>query len=95
MIAPRRRDDSGGLRMCLPQILKVDEAPANLECADRRMILVLYPHLRAAARRQERPAILRGRRDNGPDLLRRRFEFREADGRHERDFTGGTTTVWP
>src|SRR5205814_1300507 len=50
-----------------PDRVEIDKAAADLEGADRRMVLVLDPQLGADPPGQQRPAILRGRRHHPMD----------------------------
>ena len=63
VVAAGRGDDSGDLRVLAAQLLHVDDAAAQLEGADGRVVLVLDPDLAAGAARQKRPAVL----ENSPE----------------------------
>src|SRR3546814_4202803 len=56
VIAACRGDDSRGTRSAAHELVHIDEAAADLEGADRRVVLVLDPHPDAAALGQKRPA---------------------------------------
>src|SRR5215472_2631478 len=45
MIAGGRGDDTAQVRMRAPQLVEIDESAADLEGADRRVVLVLDPQL--------------------------------------------------
>ena len=62
MVAARRRDDAGHLRMGAPQPVDIGNGAARLERARRRVIFMLHPDRAAGARRQQGPGILRRRR---------------------------------
>src|SRR3546814_13310360 len=47
VIAACRGDDSRGTRSAAHELVHIDEAAADLEGADRRVVLVLDPHLDA------------------------------------------------
>jgi len=72
VIARGRGHDAANIGLRPPDLVEIDETAADLEGADRRMVLVLDPQLGAEAARQQRPAILRGRRHH-PMHERRRF----------------------
>ena len=74
VIAGRRGDHPAQLRLGAPDRVEIDEPAADLEGADRRVVLVLDPQLGADPRRQQRPAILRGRRHGPMDERRRRLQ---------------------
>jgi hypothetical protein len=62
VIAARGGDDAFEIGAGAPHVVEIEEAAADLEGADRRVVLVLDPQLGADPPRQERPAILRRRR---------------------------------
>ena len=64
VIARRCRHDAADLRPRLAQLAEIHDAAADLEGAGRRMVLVLDPELGADPPRQQRPTILRCRRDD-------------------------------
>ena len=61
VIAAGGRDHAGDIRLLPLQLLHVGESAAQLEGADRRVVLVLDPDLRARALAEQGPAILRRR----------------------------------
>ena len=65
VIAARRRDDAFDMRPFAFQPLDVEEASAQLESADRRVIFVFDEDLGADPRAQQRPRILRRRWHGG------------------------------
>jgi hypothetical protein len=75
VIAPRRRNDAGEGRFLPPQAFEMDEPAAHLKGASRCMILVLDPHLAACPRGEQRPGIVRRRRQCRVHLPRRRLQF--------------------
>ena len=85
MIAASGGDDPGAVRLALHELLEIHRGAARLECAYRRVILVLQPHVGAECRGNLRPHVLRRRRhqrrdelprglDGGAVRQRRRFE---------------------
>src|SRR5436190_4346919 len=68
------------IRLGAAQMLEVHESAANLECSDRRLILVLHPHGCSATRVQERPALLRRWSHGAIHHPRRRLEVRQLFG---------------
>src|SRR5262249_58991271 len=62
VIASRRGDDAVDSGLTALQLVHVDEAAADLEGTDERMVLVLHPDLGARALREQRPDDLRRRR---------------------------------
>ena len=79
VIAGGRGHHAANLRLRPPDRVEIDKAAADLERADRRMVLVLDPQLRADPPRQQRPAILRGRRHHPMDERGRSFQGIEID----------------
>ncbi len=55
MVAARRADDAGQSRLARRQLCEQIESAADLECAGRRVVLVLHPDVAARAARQQRP----------------------------------------
>src|SRR6516165_10584788 len=60
-------------------LVEIDEATAELEGADRRVVLVLDPKLGADPPRQQRPAKLRGRWHHSADEVRGSLQRLEID----------------
>jgi len=75
MIATRGGDYSTQRRLTAAQTLHINKSAAYFERAQRRMILVLYPDIRADSRGQQRPVDLRRRRDRPVYDLRGGFDF--------------------
>jgi hypothetical protein len=65
MVATRSRHDARHLGLLAPEPVRIDQPTAHLECADRRVILMLYEHVCAGADGELRPRILRRRRHSG------------------------------
>ena len=65
MVAAGRADHAAHMRPLALQAFHVDQPAAHLEGAGRRVVLVLHPDLGAAARRQQRPGVVRRRREGG------------------------------
>ena len=90
VIAARRRDDAFDMRPFAFEPLHVEEASAQLESADRRVIFVLDEDLGADTRAQQRPRILRRRRHGGAYDRQSRFNIAEREhcslSRRVRDF---------
>src|SRR5262245_15311178 len=55
VVAARRRDDARDTGLAALQLVHVDEAAAELEGTNERMIFVLHPDLGASALREQRP----------------------------------------
>ena len=79
MIAARGGHDTWYMRPFTPQAFRVDQAAAQFERADRRVVLMLHPHLCATALRQQRPRILRRAREAFVHHRQRVFEFRQRE----------------
>ncbi len=78
VVAAGGADHPGHVRLLATQRVHVDEAAADLERTDRRMVLVLDPHLAAGAAAQQRPTDLRRRRQMSVDHRRRVLEIGKA-----------------
>src|SRR5262245_1184472 len=61
VVTARGGDDPSNVWVAALQPVGVDETAAHLERAERRVVLVLHPDLRARARREQRPTMLRRR----------------------------------
>ena len=71
MVAARRADHTTTVRLALSQRVEINEAAAQFERADRRVVLVLDPHLGADPPTEQGPRLLRRRRERGMhDALR-------------------------
>src|SRR5208283_4200348 len=79
VIAARRRDDAFEMRPFAFEPLDVDEAAAQLEGADRRMIFVFDEDLGADTGAQQRPRILRRRWHGGTYDRQSRFHIAELE----------------
>src|SRR6185312_8057626 len=84
VISARRSDDVSALGLLAPQIIEVNGSATDLEGADRRVILVLYPHFCAQALTEQWPAELRGRRHHLIDDCRGVFYVVERRQLHWR-----------
>src|SRR5436309_14497257 len=73
VIAAGGRDQPVRRRMFARQPADIDQAATHLEGADRRVVLVFYPDLRARPLAQQWPAILRRRRKGVLHLAMRRL----------------------
>ena len=62
VVTPGRGADACGIGRALPEARHVDDAAADLEGADRGVVLVLDGDIGAAARREQGPAAQRRRR---------------------------------
>src|ERR1700733_7861537 len=78
MISARCGDDSLHLRPSALQPIEVDEAPADLEGAERRMIFVLNDDVYADSRLKQRPSLLRGPRPAGAHKRNDALKLSEA-----------------
>src|SRR5262245_37731127 len=85
-----RRDDARDAGLAALQLVHVDEAAADLEGTNERMILVLHPDLGAGALRKQRPEDLRRRRHNGTDEVGRCLDCGEVRQSHCR----GRDRLW-
>ena len=65
-----------------PEIVEVDQPPAQLEGARGGVVLVLQPDLGPRPRAQQRPGVLRGRGHHGVHQFRRRLELRKVEQGH-------------
>src|SRR5215475_1592717 len=90
VVASRRRDDAGDSGLTALQLVHVDEAAADLEGADERMVLMLHPDLGARALREKWPEDLGCRRYNGADEVGRRFDCGEV----RQPFHNGPDGLW-
>jgi len=79
VIARRRGHDPPNIGLRPPERVEIHEAAADLEGADRRVVLVLDPQLGADPPRQQWPAILRGRRHHPMNERRRGLQGVEID----------------
>ncbi len=79
VIAGRRSHDAANIGLRPSDCVEIDETAADLERADRGVVLVLDPQLGADPPRQQRPAILRGRRHHPINELRGRLQGLEID----------------
>jgi hypothetical protein len=83
VIAAGGGDDAAdrGLRALQP--VEIDEPTADLECTDRRVVLVLHPASRPQPRLEQRPAVLWRRREAAGDQLRCGLQLRQrGEGVH-------------
>ena len=85
VIAGSRGHDTPNVRLRPPDSVEVDETAADLEGADRRVVLMLDPQLGAEPAGQQWPAILRGRRQHPMNERRRGLQGVEID-RHREGF---------
>src|SRR5262249_43400004 len=75
VIAARRRDQAGDRMRCAREAVDIDDSAAQLERADRAVVLVLDPDLGAGARAEQRPSDLRRGGERRADDLRRGDKF--------------------
>ena len=80
MVAAGRGDDAADIGVFLTQRVHVDEAAADLERANRRVVLVLDPEFATVALGQQRPATLGRRREGLVDEGGRLLQL--GEGRH-------------
>jgi len=67
------------MRPFAAQAFGVDQPTAQFECAGRRVVLMLDPHFRAAALRQQWPRVLRRAGKTVVHQRQRRFEFGQRE----------------
>src|SRR5215469_11897819 len=81
MIAGGRGDDTAQVRIGAPRLVEIDEPSADLEGADRGVVLVLDPQIGPDPPRQLRPTILGRWRHHFVHECRRHLQYLEGNHR--------------